>query len=469
MEDWLPAVLGGLLAAGLMTVRQFGETPVGMANNGDAARLMCQLGADSGSAHHGSDRWDFVRFVYAELPPSVQCAGYRTSHYLQLKLSSWLHDVLGLPGALDMRLVIVQDCLLTGVAVGTMVWLLRRARWWTRIGVQTALFLVLADATFAGYAASPFSESAAFIGLLTFALAGVAAVGGVRRRTAFLVATAGAALAVGAKLSTVTLAVPVALFLATRRLPVGPWPLTSFVLPVVAVASIASAAVWVSGTEASSYERINVANTITMTIMPQSADPARVAADFGLPRSFGRYSGSHWWSEARMNRDPLFSEHADLLTRESLGRYLLANPAATFRMVVGGADEYLAYRVDYLGSYGEFSGEPPGSQECRLCLLPTVSRALAWTGFPGVAAYWLLCLVAAGVLIRSSAPGTIRRGFALVTVTLIGVAVVQYLTAVLGEGNETTKHLSVALLAATLAPVWLLAGTFTSGSDHTSA
>ncbi|GAB3452112.1 glycan biosynthesis hexose transferase WsfD [Actinophytocola sediminis] len=460
--DWLPAVLGGLLAAGSMAVRQLAGTPVGMANNGDAARLMCQVGADSGNAHHGADRWDFVRFAYAELPIDAPCPAYRTSQYLQLRLSSWLHDLLGLPGALDMRLVIVQDCVLAGVAVGTMVWLLRRTRWWVRVGVPAALFLVLADATFAGHAASPFSEPAAFIGLVTVALAGVAAVGGTRRRTAFLIATAGAALAVSAKLSAITLAVPFALFLVTRRLPLwrGSWG-----LPVVGVAAIASAAVWVSGTETSNYERVNVANTITMTIMPQSADPAGVATDLGLPASFGQYSGTHWWSRPRLPADPEFAANAHHLTRTNLGRYLLDNPAAVVRMVTGGADEYLAYRVDYLGSYGEFAGRPPGSQECRLCLLPTVSRALAWTGFAGVAGYWLLCLVAAGAQLRRSAPGTLRRGFALVAMTLVGVAVVQYLTAVLGEGNEITKHLSVALLAATLAPVWLLAGLFASGGD----
>lgn len=460
---WLWAVLGGLLAAVLMGVRQLAGTPIGMANNGDASRLMCQIGANATGPHHGSGRWEFVRFVYAELPPNARCLDYRSSQYLQLKLSAWLNDLLGLPGVLDMRVVIVQDCLLAGLAVGTMVWLLREARWWARIAVPAALFLVLADATFAGYAASPFREPAAFIGLLTCALAGVAAVGGKRRRTAFLIATAGAALAVGAKMSTITLVLPLALFLMTRRLPLGRLRAAAWALPAVGVAAIASTAVWVSGAETPLFERINVANTITMTIMPQSDDPERVATDLGLPPSFGRYSGSHWWSQDRLHADPLYPEYADRITRDNLADYLLDHPYVALRMITGGADDYLAYRVDYLGSYGEFSAEPPGSQECRLCLLPTVSRAFAWSGFAGVAAYWLACLVAAVFLIRRSSPGTLRRGFALVTLTLIGVAVIQYLTAVLGEGNEITKHLSVGLLAATLAPVWLLAGTVTSG------
>ncbi|OLF17331.1 hypothetical protein BU204_11985 [Actinophytocola xanthii] len=164
-----------------------------------------------------------------------------------------------------------------------------------------------------------------------------------------------------------------------------------------------------------------------------------------------------------MRGDPRFAEHEDLITRENLRDYLLDHPRMVVRIIVAGANDYFTFRPDYLGSYGEFSGRPPGSQECRLCLLPTVSHSLAWTGFPGVAAYWLGCLAAAVVLARRSKPGTLRRGFALVTIALVGVTVVQYLTAVFGEGNETTKHLSVALLAASLAPVWLLAGVFAHG------
>ena len=452
----MTALVGGVVALILFMVRELAINPVGMANNGDANRLMCKIGANGDGPPAGSARWDFVRFQYPELPAGTPCNPYRTSQYLQLRFTSWLHDLLGLPGALDLRLVVVQDCILAGVAVGSMVWLLRRARWWVRIVLPAALFLVLADATYADYAASPFSEPAAFIGLVTVALSGVAATDGKHSRSAFLIATAGAVLAVAAKMSTVTLAVPFVLFLVTRRRPSG--RLTAWVLPVVAVASVGSAAVWVSGAEDPILEKINVANTITMVIMPQSGDPAEVATDLGLPASFGRYSGSHWWSPKPMYLDAHYPAYDDRITRENLAQYLYHHPDAVWRLITGGADDYLAYRVDYLGNYGELSGHPPKSQECRLCVLPTVSRAFGWSGFPGIATYWLACLAGAVLLIRRSAPGTVRRGFAAVTVTLVGVAVVQYLTAVLGEGNEITKHLAVALLAATLAPVWLVAG-----------
>lgn len=62
------------------------------------------------------------------------------------------------------------------------------------------------------------------------------------------------------------------------------------------------------------------------------------------------------------------------------------------------------------------------------------------------------------LLIAMSVPGGRRRAFGLVGLALIGCTVVQYATAVYGGGNEVTKHLSLALYTAALAPVWLVAG-----------
>lgn len=465
----LAAVLIGALGAALMAVRLLVPVPVGMANNGDGARLFCQLGARTLGPPEGSAQWDFVRFVYEAASPGVSCRPYESTQILQLHFTAWLHDLLGGPGVLDMRSVIVQDSLLTGVAIGTFAWLLREARLWVRIALPAAMLLVLADATFADYAASPFSEPAAFIGLVTVALAGVAVVSGKRRRTAFVVAAAGAVLAVGAKTGMATLALPIALLLGSRRLPIGRprsrvlSGLTSRALPALSVAALAVTIGWMVSSEPPWFEKINVANEVTMTIMPLSDDPAQVAEDLGLPPSFGRYSGSHWWSPEPIHRDPEYRAYQDKISRSNLLRYFAENPGMSFQVLTSGADDYLRFRIDYLGTYGDDAGTPPGAQECRVCVLPTVSRALSWTGFPGVATYWLACLLAAAVLIRRSAPGTPRRAFALVAMTLMSCTILQYLTSVFGEGNEVTKHLAVALLAATLAPLWLLAALLTQG------
>ena len=64
----------------------------------------------------------------------------------------------------------------------------------------------------------------------------------------------------------------------------------------------------------------------------------------------------------------------------------------------------------------------------------------------------------AALLVRGPPPGGLRRGFALVALVLTGCTVVQYVTAVYGEGNEVIKHMVIALFTASLAPIWLLAG-----------
>jgi hypothetical protein len=225
---------------------------------------------------------------------------------------------------------------------------------------------------------------------------------------------------------------------------------------VLCVVPIALTALWANGLN--SYEQINVGNEITLTVMPQNPDPALVAEQLGLPRSFGQYSGTNWWGQHPIHADPLYGQYQHLFTRTHLGGYFVRHPDSAWRVFQGGGKDYLRFRPDYLGTYSAYSGREPLSQECRICVLPTVSRLFTWSGIVGVIGYWLACLVAAGFLIRRSARGSFRRAFAWVAVMLVGSTIVQYVAAVFGDGAEVTKHLVIGLFAASLAPVWLLAG-----------
>jgi hypothetical protein len=203
----------------LMAVRLFAGGPVGLANNGDGPRVMCPIGGATDVPPAGADFFSFARFFVPSLPPGSVCGPYRTTQDLQLRITAWVHrHVLGLAGAIDMREVMVEDCVLVGIALGALTALLARAATWVRLVVPVAAFLVLADATFADYAASPYSEPAALIGLVCVAISAVVVMSGHRRRLALPLVTLGAVLAVGAKAQTITLAAPIVLFLLCQKL-----------------------------------------------------------------------------------------------------------------------------------------------------------------------------------------------------------------------------------------------------------
>jgi hypothetical protein len=320
---------------------------------------------------------------------------------------------------------------------------------------------VLSEAAFADYAASPFTETAALYGMLVFAVARVAVA--VRARgyhAAYLVAWASAVLAVGAKTETTTLALPLAVFLGAYRFPLGGgrgWS-SGRLIPGVCVLSLAMTMYWSLSREPLNDVRANPGNELTMTIMPMVSDPGDVAAGLGLPRSFGRYSGTIWWGAHPIENDPAYPRYASRFTQANLAHYLIGHPGVTARIFASGAGPYLTFRNTNLGSYPAGSAHAPRTQECRDFLLMDVSRAMRWTGLTGVVAYWVACLAAAALLLRRSRRGSRRRGFALVALVLTGCTVIQYVTAVYGEGNEVIKHMVIALFTASLAPIWLLAG-----------
>jgi hypothetical protein len=460
----LVPVTAGILAALLMAARLLLPVPVGMANNGDAVRLMCQIGANSHSPPWQTSELFFVRFWYPFLRPGAgpPCLHYPTTQVLQMWLTAWVHQhVLGLPGVIDMRELIVEYCVLAGVVMAIAARLLAALRPAARILILIMLFLVLSEATFADYAASPFTETAALYGMLVFAIAGVAVAARARGyRAAYLVAWASAVLAVGAKTETTTLALPLALFLGSRRFPAdgGRGWSGGRLIPGLCVLSLAMTVYWSLSREPLNDVRANSGNELTMTIMPMVPDPGEVAAGLGLPRAFGRYSGTIWWSAHPIENDPDYPRYAGRFTQANLAHYLIGRPGLTARIFASGADPFLIFRNTNLGSYPIGSGHAPRSQECRDCLLMDVSRAMRWTGLAGVLAYWIACLAGAGLLLRRSRWGDRGRGFALVALVLIGCTVIQYVTAVYGEGNEVVKHMVIALFTASITPIWLLVG-----------
>ena len=457
----------GVAAAVLMFVRLFLPHPVGMANNGDAVRLLCQFGAAPDAPPKATAKWYFVRFWYPYTPHLTDCGNYPTTQTPVVWVTSVIHrHILGLSGVIDLRELAVEYCLLVGVMVALAAHLLRAIRPLPRAALLAGLFLVLSEAVFADYAASPYSEPAALDGLLVVAVAGLAFVAGNRsryRKAAFLAAWVAAVFAVGAKNEMVTLAIPLALLLGTRRFELKrvTWRYAERIVPALCVLSLAATAAWNLENAVPQDLQENFANEVTMTIMPQTSDPSAVATGLGLPASWGKYSGTSWWSPHSISNDPRLSKYVAKFTDGNLAHFLAKHPTLAAETFASGGGPYLSFRSTLTGTYPANEGYAPESQECRDCILQDVSHSLAWTGFTGVVLYWLACIAATAYLWRTSRPGSRRRAFALTSATLVGCLLVQYTTSVYGEGNEVVKHLAIGLFAASLLPVWLLAGALT--------
>src|SRR2546423_15310984 len=170
-------------------------------------------------------------------------------------LPAWLaaeihQHVLGLTGAIDLRELVVEYCVVVGFVIWGAARLVRGLRVLPQAAVLGGLFLILAEATFADYANSPYTETMALWGLAVFAVAGVAAMTkGPAQHAAYVIAWLSALFAVGAKVETLTLVVPLGVFFAVRKMEWGRLSggRRSRVIPMLAVASLLGMAMWQGG------------------------------------------------------------------------------------------------------------------------------------------------------------------------------------------------------------------------------
>jgi hypothetical protein len=456
----------GISAAVLMAIRLLIPVPVGMADNNDGSRLLCQVGADARVVHNAAvPFWRYVVENYPAVGPHHKCEPYPSTMLLPAWIAAAVHRyVLGLHGAIDLRELVIEYCVIVGCVVWAAARLVRGMRIVPRIVVLGSLFLILAEATFADYANSPYTETAAIWGLAVFAVAGVAAMTEHPvSRPAYVIAALSALFVVGAKVETLTLVVPFGVFFTCVKTTWQPVRARPALVPALVVASLVAMAGWQAGVFGGGPrdQQTNVRNELTMTLMPLSDDPGTVATGLGLPHSFGSYSGTSIWSDHPIQQDPAFDSSRVTIVR--LGGYLATRPRLSARVLASGSGPFLRmFRTGYyIGNYTKADSRGrPQREEHRVAVISWVANHCAWLGFGGIVAYWILCFTAANMLRRRGAKKSMRHAFATVSLMFSASSVLQYLTAVFGEGNEVTKHLAISLFCATLAPLWVFAARF---------
>jgi hypothetical protein len=454
--DLWAAVGVGLGAVILVLVHLLVPTPIGTADTGDQRRLLCQINAGDrrfGEATSSANRYAVI--TLSKIPPNpVACGRFRvterypSSALAVLAAAQQLTHAVGLPGALDMRMVGLLYALLFGLVIGTFAVVLPGPRL-ARIAVAAALGVLGSDATFVPYFNSAFSEPMEYVTILgTFAaLLAIWRSRTVRVRLVVAV-TVVFALLVTAKSQDIPLAVVLAAALVTVRCPVRRWTgrLSARVVPAVAAVFL----LVVGGTtlylQPRLYNQQLVYTDVFYTILKDSNDVPADLADLGLPADLARYAGRTWFeTRAETVKDPNYQVFLDKITMKDVALFYARHPTRLGPVTKAGVEFVVKARHPLPNTTRDDGGRPRAV--CRICLIPPVGTLLAPVGavlWP----VWEMVVLAVGVLlVRRRRADRAWRALGLLLVTTVAFALFHTATAILGDGYaELAKHVFPAVV-----------------------
>jgi hypothetical protein len=455
-----PALTTGLIWAFVLLLRLYYGGAVGLADNLDGHRLMCQLGVAPHPMAVGQQLWAYTtpRYdAYTWYGESCSAGGTGQPYLSTAVIPLWIakaltatvgNHVLGLPGALDLRLLGLVYAALAATAIG---WCAHElpGRTWLKVLVASGIGLVVADSAFAPEFISPYADPAGIIGIL-FLLPALLRLLRVERLTwrepAAVVLIAAWTIGAEAQLSTVLIAVvpcllarPTALPRLLRRI-ARPRIVAGLFGRIPAAVLCAGLALFAFGYQQTQsrwlYEN-NLYNSVFGELLGHSnhvtADLRALHLAPGLAASAGSDDIAAHDSPVNTPLYPDFLTHASY--RDELSFYA-DHPWRLFGVANRGLDGISKARPDYLGNFPAAAGHPAYAQECRVCVVEaafTLAEPLRWFVFP---ALWLGALIAGLVLAvrgRHRAEGRSAGG---VLAALAAATIAQFWFVMLTEGDS---------------------------------
>ncbi|MGH3491830.1 MAG: hypothetical protein ACRDRL_24095 [Sciscionella sp.] len=466
------ALTMGSLGTAFMLVRMFLPSPIGLADQGDGHRLLCQLGLRNAVPWNASP----AQYVYFSWLPhryfGETCGANGTSQpYFSsalglMRIAGWVTHALGFPGGLDLRALAVLCSVLVGVGVSWTIVEMRGAML-PRLFTGLLLVVVLADSGIAPYFASPYSETVAIFGLLLLCPATLRLLRGRHHWMASMLSVVViGAVVLTAKTQMLSFLPGLLLLLlvkpASRHDDQGHqadregWLRTGIArraAVLIACAGLVALSASYLSSAPPRFAELDSYDQVFGTILPHSPNKAADLRFFGLDPSLATGSGSNILSPNSVAAKPAYLGFTAKVTPTRIAEFYLTHPTRLFGLAGQGLEGAATYRLsDYLATYPPNAGEPPGSVEHRVELLTGVFSVLR--AAPGLLALlWLAALIGFGVATRRrSAAGVL--GLALT----IGI-LVQFWAVMLTEAAaELIKHMIIVDYAtALLLPVGVMA------------
>ena len=465
-----PAVSTGAAWGLILVVRLFLGGAVGLADNFDGHRLLCQLGVAPHPFAASQPLWAYAtpRYdAYTWYGEACSAGGtgqpYLSTEYFPLWLAKLLTHLYGLPGALDLRMLGLVFAVGVAVAVG---WTVRElpGPTWARVLIASGIGLAAVDSAIAPYYISPFSEPAALLGLLLLIPALLRLLSRERLRGGDLALVAAiTAWTIGAKTQMAAL-LPVVVVLMLLRPCVRPSSrlnLPGAARPLRALARRVPALLVCVGLVGATAEfevhqsrwlnEIVLYNNVFDSVLGHSSDVPGDLRALHLPANFAPAAGAPVTSPqsaAALPDYPQFLRHASFA---GVVEFYATHPDRLFGVFDRGLVGMSATRPPYLGNYQASSGAAPYAQECRVCVAAaafTLAEPFRWMVIPGI---WLLALIGGIRLARRRDLPIRAQGVGAVLAALSAATVVQFWTVMLTEGDsDVEKHLVFALFGTML-------------------
>jgi len=465
-----PAVSTGAAWGLVLLARLFLGGAVGLADNFDGHRLLCQLGVAPHPIPAAQPVWAYLtpRYdAYTWYGESCSAGGtgqpYLSTEYFPLWLAKVLTHLYGLPGALDLRMLGLVFAVGVAVAVG---WTVRElpGPTWARVLIASGIGLAAVDSAIAPYFVSPFSEPAALLGLLLLIPALLRLLSRERFRGGDLALVAAiTAWTIGAKTQMAAL-LPVIIVLMLLRPCVrsrSRLDVPGAARPLRALARRAPALLICVGLLGATAEfevhqsrwlnEIVLYNNVFGSVLGHSSDvPADLRA-LHLPADFAPAAGVSILAPQAASTLP---DYPQFLRHASFGgvlEFYASHPTRLFGVFDRGLVAMSTTRPPYLGNYQASSGAAPYAQECRVCVAAaafTLAEPFRWVVIPGI---WLLALVGGIRLARRRDVPIRAQGVGVVLAGLSAATIVQFWTVMLTEGDSNVeKHLVFALFGTML-------------------
>jgi hypothetical protein len=411
---------------------------IGIADNGDFARLRYPNGLSRIPSEDQDQRFNYIYSQFAIVPePEVGIYYFHTSSHLFVGAARWLNVLFISRDVFDIRVLatLYLICFLFGFYL-ILIFSRRFAFHW-RCLLAAALFGMYTDAAYTAYFNSFYSEPTALTALVIIVGCSLLLMDG-RSGTLVLASYfAAAGLLITAKPMYVPFAalfIPFGIYL-TRFVSLKyryAWTgAVSVVLLVLAVGYQAITPEWLR--MKASYI------AIFSVLLPESPTPDSDLLALNLRPEWKQYIGTTPYdADGPVETDAAFrTEFTNRVRTLTIPLFLLARPMQLYRVASRIAPQLVTTLPDYAGYFEESSGKPPRSKP-----FAPWSRIRAWI-FP--ASLWLVILyfvsgvVAFGLSLRHTA-NEFMRGILLLFSLLVGFGAIIFLVPIVTMASIDTRY-----------------------------